>query len=154
MIHLTVESASVDDTHRQAERLAAIVQPGDVLALTGHLGAGKTTFTQGFATALGVTEQVNSPTFTLIKEYEGRLPFYHMDLYRLSAEEEALELGIEEYFCGDGVSVVEWPERLGDYLPDDALHIHFAVKVDGLRRIDIKAPDGRWSERLKELSLT
>lgn len=152
MIEIIVNSLSVDDTHRLAGRLAHIVQPGDVLALQGDLGAGKTTFTQGFAKALGVQDYVNSPTFTLIKEYSGRLPLYHMDLYRLQREEEAWELGLDEYFHGDGVCVVEWPERLGEDLPEEAIRLIIEHGAASQRRITIRGLCGRGSERVKELS--
>lgn len=152
MVETRMVSQSVDETHRLAGRLARIVRPGDVLALEGDLGAGKTTFTQGFARALGVEGQVNSPTFTLIKEYEGRLPVYHMDLYRLDGPEEAWELGLEEYFDGDGVCIVEWPDRLGDTLPEDVIHLHFQIVSAEERRIRIKGNRGRGNERVKELT--
>lgn len=102
-------STSVKETQQMAERLARYLKPGDVLALDGDLGAGKTNFTQGLARGLGVTAVVNSPTFTIIKEYSGRYPLYHMDVYRL--EDEWEDLGFDEYFYGDGITVVEWPSR-------------------------------------------
>ena len=151
MVEMTVESLSIEDTHRLAERMAHIVLPGDVLALKGDLGAGKTTFTQGFAEALGVTEFVNSPTFTIIKEYMGRMPLYHMDLYRLGGEEEAWDLGLEEYFHGDGVCVVEWPDRLGSTLPKDAIEIIIEQLADK-RAFHIRGRYGRACDRVKELS--
>lgn len=152
MAETHMDSHSIDDTHRLADRLARIVRPGDVLVLEGDLGAGKTTFTQGFARALGVGEQVNSPTFTLIKEYEGDFPLYHMDLYRLEGPEEAWELGLEEYFDGNGVCVVEWPDRLEDTLPEDVIHLHFQIISAKARRIRIKGNAGRGYERVKELT--
>lgn len=152
MVEMTVDCSSVNDTHRLASRLAKIVRPGDILALEGGLGTGKTTFTQGFAKALGVSEYVNSPTFTLIKEYDGRMPLYHMDLYRLQDETEVGELGLEEYFYGDGVCVVEWPERLGEELPEDAVHIVIEQRPADKRRITIHGLRGRGRARVKELS--
>lgn len=154
MVEMTVDSMSVADTHRLAQRLAQFVQPGDVLALEGDLGAGKTTFTQGFARELGVQEHVNSPTFTLIKEYSGRMPLYHMDLYRLQDESEAWDLGLEEYFYGEGVCVVEWPDRIGTGLPEDALHLFIKVTSPDTRNIHIWARSGRGREWVKELSRT
>ncbi len=110
-----------------ASLLARLAQPGTVIALDGDLGAGKTTFSQAFARAIGVTEVVNSPTFVLIKEYSsGRLPLYHMDAYRISAA-EAGELGLEEYFDGNGVSLVEWAERIEADLPACRL----ALRIEG-----------------------
>lgn len=108
-----------------AAQVAPYLAPGDVLLLDGDLGAGKTSFTKGLARGLGITDYIKSPTFTLIREYPaGRLPLYHMDLYRLE-DGGAGDLGLEEYFEGDGVSVVEWPDYLGEALPDGYLLIHF-----------------------------
>ena len=114
----TFQSAGPEDTARLAEELAGWLGAGTVIALEGELGVGKTTFSQFFARALGVQETVNSPTFTIIKEYEGtNRPFYHMDVYRVSVE-EADELGLDEYFYGDGVTLVEWASRIGGLLPE------------------------------------
>jgi tRNA threonylcarbamoyladenosine biosynthesis protein TsaE len=151
MVELTFDSKSVEDTNRLAEQVARIVQPGDVLALKGDLGAGKTTFTQAFARALGVQERVNSPTFTLIKEYRGRIPLYHMDLYRLNGEEEAAALGLEEYFDGEGVCIVEWADRLGEALPKDVVHITMEETSPHTRRIRVWGTDGPGCDRVKEL---
>lgn len=108
-----------------AAQAAPHLAAGDVLLLDGDLGAGKTSFTKGLARGLGITDYIKSPTFTLIREYPaGRLPLYHMDLYRLE-DGGAGDLGLEEYFEGDGVSVVEWPDYLGEALPSDYLLIHF-----------------------------
>lgn len=108
-----------------AASLGPHLQAGDVLLLDGDLGAGKTSFTKGLAKGLGITDYVKSPTFTIIREYRhGRLPLYHMDLYRLE-DGGAEDLGLEEYFEGDGVSVVEWPDFLGLSEPETDLLIHF-----------------------------
>ena len=121
------EARDEADTERLAARLAARLGPGSVLALDGDLGAGKTRFSQALAKALGVKEPVNSPTFTIIKEYEGReLPFYHMDVYRIS-QEEAEELGLEEYFFGSGVCAVEWASLIPDVLPADYLELYIGT---------------------------
>ncbi|MBO9599146.1 MAG: tRNA (adenosine(37)-N6)-threonylcarbamoyltransferase complex ATPase subunit type 1 TsaE [Cohnella sp.] len=118
-----LQASSEADTVAFADALAAIAVPGTVLAVDGDLGAGKTRFAQAFAAALGVAGIVNSPTFTIIKEYEdGRLPLYHMDVYRLSLE-EADELGLDEYFHGKGVSLVEWASIIEPILPDERLQI-------------------------------
>ncbi|MCQ4086701.1 tRNA (adenosine(37)-N6)-threonylcarbamoyltransferase complex ATPase subunit type 1 TsaE [Saccharibacillus sp. JS10] len=115
-------SHSEADTAALAEYFAKLAHPGTVIALDGDLGAGKTKFSQSFAAALGVKGIVNSPTFTLIKEYEGRLPLYHMDVYRIS-QDEAEDLGLEEYFEGAGVSLVEWASIIPDLLPTYILHL-------------------------------
>src|SRR4051812_11988394 len=117
----TAESEA--DTDRLAELLAGWSKPGTVLALDGELGAGKTRFSQAFARALGVKGIVNSPTFTIIKEYEGvHMPFYHMDVYRISAA-EADELGLDDYFFGDGVTIVEWASLIEELLPPERLEL-------------------------------
>ncbi len=115
-----------------ADRLA----PGAVIALTGDLGAGKTTFTKAVARGLGITDMVTSPTFTIIQEYEGgRLPLYHFDVYRLEDAEELYELGYEEYFYGEGVCVIEWADRIEDFLPKDSIRIHIAYSAEENERI-------------------
>jgi len=106
-----LRSASVAQTQRLGELLGALLTPGDVVLLHGDLGAGKTAFTQGIAAGLGVPGTVNSPTFTILKEYFGRLPLYHFDLYRIESPNEVTTLGFEDYFDSDGVSVIEWAER-------------------------------------------
>lgn len=113
-------------------RLGAGLGPGSVIALTGELGAGKTTLAKAVAAGLGVTEAVTSPTFTLICEYgSGRLPLYHFDVYRLpDAAAEMAELDFEEYFYGGGVTVVEWADRVAGLLPEDALRIEIAYTKD------------------------
>lgn len=116
-------SRSPDETLELAAKLAENLEPGDVLALFGELGAGKTTFVQGLAQGLEVSAPVTSPSFALIQEYAGRLPLYHVDLYRLRNVAEALELNLDEYFEGRGVTVIEWAERLGGALPKRAVRI-------------------------------
>jgi tRNA threonylcarbamoyladenosine biosynthesis protein TsaE len=119
------------ETRELAGRLGRLLKRGDCLALEGDLGAGKTTFAQGIAAGLGVNEKVDSPTFTIIKEYEGRIPFYHMDVYRIDSPDE--QLGLEEYFYGDGVCLVEWASRVEPLLPEETVWIHLAV-LDGESR--------------------
>lgn len=120
-------SNSPGNTHALAADLLRDLPARAVLALHGDLGSGKTCFVQGLAAALGVESPVTSPTFTIVNEYRGRLPLFHIDLYRLGGPEEALAFGIEEYFEGAGITAIEWAERAGDVLPDDALHIDFTV---------------------------
>jgi tRNA threonylcarbamoyladenosine biosynthesis protein TsaE len=116
----TFEIDSAEEMQRLGKRLANELSAGDVLMLHGDLGAGKTTLTQGIATGLGVEGPVQSPTFTLVREHRGRdLALYHLDLYRLTDPDELEGLGYEVYLDpADGVSVIEWPERAGDWLPD------------------------------------
>jgi tRNA threonylcarbamoyladenosine biosynthesis protein TsaE len=111
-------SESVGRTYALGRALGELMQAGDVILLEGELGAGKTAFTQGIGLGLGVSATINSPTFTILKEYEGRLPLYHFDLYRLDEPDELYELGFEDYFRGEGVCVVEWAER-GEFKDDE-----------------------------------
>jgi tRNA threonylcarbamoyladenosine biosynthesis protein TsaE len=141
------------DTARLAAALGALAEAGSVLTLDGDLGAGKTTFSQAFAKALGVTGVVNSPTFTIIKEYEGRLPLYHMDVYRLSLE-EADELGLDDYFYGGGVTLVEWASLIDELLPQEKLSLRIEHTADGgEERIVRLEPRGKkyemWCRRLQ-----
>jgi tRNA threonylcarbamoyladenosine biosynthesis protein TsaE len=116
---------SVKKTLEFGERLAHTLQGGDVLALTGDLGAGKTLITRGIALGLGITaEQVTSPTFTLIQIYEGRLPVIHVDLYRLEDPSAILQLGLEDYFTPQNIVIIEWADRLLQILPSDYLALH------------------------------
>jgi len=118
-------SKSPEETQALAAALAAELQGGAVLALHGELGSGKTCFVQGLARALGVRQPVTSPTFTIVNEYHGRRPLIHMDLYRLSDPEELLSIDFENYLETEGLVAIEWAERSGNWLPGNALHIHF-----------------------------
>jgi tRNA threonylcarbamoyladenosine biosynthesis protein TsaE len=123
----TFETHSPEETWGLAARLVDEFAAGTVIALHGDLGAGKTCFVQGLAAALGIDEPITSPTYTLIGEYEGRLPLHHIDLYRLSSPEEVLGLGLEEYFDAPGITAIEWAERAEGLLPPDLLHIRITV---------------------------
>jgi len=118
-----VVTASPDETRDLGRALAAAAEPGAVILLSGPLGAGKTCLASGILAGLGGGDIAPSPTFVLIREYDGRLPVYHFDAYRLEDPEQAADLGVDEYFYGDGVSVVEWPENLGSYAPKEALWV-------------------------------
>lgn len=134
-----IKTESMEETIRLGERLAVLLKAGDVITLEGELGAGKTTFTKGIANGLGVKETLSSPTFTIIKEYIGDLPLYHMDAYRLEHSEE--DLGFEEYFNGAGITVVEWAQFIDEFLPNDRLD----VKIEYLnehKRIFTFSPSG------------
>ncbi|PTL37418.1 tRNA (adenosine(37)-N6)-threonylcarbamoyltransferase complex ATPase subunit type 1 TsaE [Alkalicoccus saliphilus] len=141
-------TTTAEETEKLAEQLGKMLQPGNVITLSGDLGAGKTTFTKALAAALGVTKTVNSPTFTIMKEYAGRLPFYHMDAYRL--EDTMEELGLEEYMEGDGVLVIEWPEMIEDQLPEEYLALRLYYKGETTREIEAEAFGSRWEELLEE----
>ncbi|MCM0583033.1 tRNA (adenosine(37)-N6)-threonylcarbamoyltransferase complex ATPase subunit type 1 TsaE [Weissella diestrammenae] len=115
---------TVEETQAIAGLLAKNIQPGDTILLNGDLGAGKTTFTQGFAKALGIQRPLKSPTFTLVREYQTmRFPLYHLDVYRLGEEGGADELGLEDYFGREGVALIEWPAFIADLLPQDVVSV-------------------------------
>ncbi|MGG3884533.1 tRNA (adenosine(37)-N6)-threonylcarbamoyltransferase complex ATPase subunit type 1 TsaE [Brevibacillus panacihumi] len=141
--------AGVEQTQNFAERLAAFLQPGDLLALEGDLGAGKTTFTQGLARGLGVRNVVNSPTFTIIKEYQGRLPLYHMDVYRVGDDVDSL--GLDDYFFGEGVCVVEWASLIEDVLPQERLTIFLRTAGDEQRLIELVPQGDRYVRLCEEI---
>lgn len=132
-----VETESPEETEAVGERLAATLRPGDVVALTGELGAGKTCFTQGLTRGLGVSRRAVSPTFVLVNEYRGRLPVHHVDAYRTESLTELLDLGLDELFAGEGVTVVEWADKLLPLLPPDAIHVHIEGVGDEPRTITI-----------------
>ncbi|MFD1363441.1 tRNA (adenosine(37)-N6)-threonylcarbamoyltransferase complex ATPase subunit type 1 TsaE [Lentibacillus salinarum] len=137
-----IETRSERDTVQFAEELALLLKPGDVITLEGDLGAGKTTFTKGLANGLGVKRTVNSPTFTIIKEYHGELPLYHMDVYRLEDSDE--DIGFDEYFNGDGICVVEWAHFIRDYLPAEYLMIKIAYVDEHTRLLELFPKGGHF----------
>ncbi|WP_126425065.1 tRNA (adenosine(37)-N6)-threonylcarbamoyltransferase complex ATPase subunit type 1 TsaE [Brevibacillus marinus] len=139
----------VAETQRFAEQLAALLAPGDFLALEGDLGAGKTTFTQGLARGLDIAEQVNSPTFTIVKEYQGRLPLYHIDVYRIADDPESLDL--DEYFFGDGVCVVEWASLIEPLLPERRLTVTLRHADGQTRQCDLTARGERYETLCEEM---
>lgn len=129
-------SKSVDETIASGERAAATAAAGDVIALVGDLGAGKTQWAKGFVSGMGGSTPVTSPTFTIVHEYEGgRLPVYHFDFYRIEDAKAADALGLDEYFSGDGVCLVEWADRFPELLPKRARWLMFVVSENGDRLI-------------------
>lgn len=118
---------SVEETLAWAESLAQRLSPGDVVCLSGELGAGKSVIARGLGRGLGVTEEIVSPTFNYVLEYAGRIPYFHADLYRLQGEQDFVALGLEEYFERDGVFVIEWPERIAELLPDNCYRVHLDI---------------------------
>ena len=119
-----IESNKDQDTYDLGYELGQHAKPGQVFTLVGDLGVGKTVFTQGFAAGLGIQEPVNSPTFTIVQEYDdGRLPLYHFDVYRLGDVDEMDEIGYEDYFYGEGICLIEWSERIREILPEHPIQI-------------------------------
>ncbi|OIK15932.1 tRNA (adenosine(37)-N6)-threonylcarbamoyltransferase complex ATPase subunit type 1 TsaE [Bacillus sp. MUM 116] len=138
-----------NQTTRFAAKLAKQLQPGDVITLEGDLGAGKTTFTKGLALGLGVKRTVNSPTFTIIKEYSGRMPLYHMDVYRVADTFE--DLGFDEYFEGDGVTVVEWAHLIEEQLPNERLTVFLYHEGQENRKMVFVPIGERYEQLCKEI---
>ena len=132
-----IVSRSAEETLRIGVELGERLQPGDALLLTGDLGAGKTTLTQGIAAGLGVAERPRSPTFVMATEYHGRLPLYHLDLYRVDELAELSDLGLDEYLNGDGVTVVEWADRAPYAFPPHGLWIELAAANEETRDITV-----------------
>jgi len=134
---LELRSASPDETRDIASRLASVAQPADVICLWGELGAGKTVFAKGFGAGLGVRDTISSPSFVLMGEYAGRLPLFHIDLYRLAGVEDAYSRGLVDERQADGVTLIEWPDRLGSALPADRLDVRIEGTGDAPRRLEL-----------------
>ena len=137
------ETSTPEATQAIAKALGMTMPPGITLALHGPLGAGKTCFVKGLASALEIPHPITSPTFTIINEYQGRIPLYHIDLYRLSGPDEALALGLEDYLFGDGITAIEWPDRAGDLLLEEhTIHVELIQPDDATdgRCIDVTVP--------------
>jgi tRNA threonylcarbamoyladenosine biosynthesis protein TsaE len=140
--HLRFTSDSPEDTLAIARALGAALRPGDVVALYGDLGAGKTLFCKGVGEALGIPpDRIVSPTFTIVTEHAGPLPLTHIDVYRLAGAREADEIGMRELLSGDGVCLVEWAEKIEELLPTDCIRVRFSFSGDDRREIAIDAPD-------------
>ena len=132
-------------------KLGNLLTPGSVICLIGDLGAGKTTMTQSLAKALEVDDYITSPTFTIVNEYEGKMPLYHFDVYRIGSSDEMYDIGYEEYINGEGVCIIEWANLIEDILPDEYLYIEMNYKETG--REMILTPKGdKYEEIVKELS--
>lgn len=128
---MTIESLRAEDTFQAGFRLGETAKAGDIYCLLGDLGVGKTVFTQGFAKGLGIEEPVSSPTFTIVQTYEeGRIPFYHFDVYRIADVEEMDEIGYEDYFYGEGVCFIEWANLIQEILPDNVKVITIEKDLD------------------------
>ena len=153
MTVLEVVTGSAMETGSLGQRVGSLLGPGDFVALTGDLGTGKTEFAKGVAVGMGVDAAIpiTSPTFTLLNIYQGRIPLYHFDLYRLAGEGDIMELGFEEYFYGSGASLVEWAERLQGEMPGERLTITFSHGENGSRHLLFEPHGKRYEELMREL---
>lgn len=149
MLQKSYRTHSKEETKDLAAKLAKHLKPGSVLALEGELGTGKTTFAKGLAIGLGIEEPITSPTFTIIKEYEGTLPFYHMDVYRLEHSEE--DIGFDEYIHGSGVTVIEWAQFIKDFLPDELLKVEIRYLSETSREIMFTSKGAKYERLLSEV---
>ncbi|WP_411842601.1 tRNA (adenosine(37)-N6)-threonylcarbamoyltransferase complex ATPase subunit type 1 TsaE [Salinicoccus sp. HZC-1] len=146
---LEVNVNSMEETRQLAESLAGVITSGTVILLEGNLGAGKTTFTQFIGTALGVKRRMSSPTFNIIKSYNAEYVIHHMDCYRLEHSEE--DLGFDEYFNGEDISIVEWPQYIEDFLPEEYLSIAIENKFDDTRLFTLKSNGDKYVTILEAL---
>jgi len=144
MMEYKITTKNEDETIELAQNIESEKFPNMVICLRGDLGSGKTIFTKGIADALGITETITSPTFNIIKEYEGELPLYHMDVYRLDGNVEGL--GIEEYYKKGGVVVIEWADMIEDYLPEERLDINIKVVDEDVRVFKITPYGSKYEE--------
>ncbi len=155
--YLELISHSPEQTQKLGMNIGQLVLPGDVFLLVGELGTGKTCLTQGIAWGLGIKEYALSPSFVIMRELYGRLPLYHIDLYRLDRIEESMELGLDDYFYGKGVCVVEWAEKALSILPAEHLMIEISYLSDTGRSFKMKASGQRYLDilaQIKQLSLS
>ena len=139
---MITETHNSKETYELGFNMGKSAKAGDVYCLDGDLGVGKTVFTQGFAKGLGINEPINSPTFTIVQEYhEGRLPLYHFDVYRIGDITEMDEIGYEEYFCSEGVCLIEWGNLISEIMPENATYITISKDLSkgfDYRRIEVK----------------
>ena len=151
---MVIQTKSPSETIRIGKQIGRLLQRGDVVALMGELGAGKTQFIKGLAQGVGVGKSayVSSPSFTLINEYKGKIPFYHIDLYRLEEEKEAEGLGLEEYFHGEGITAVEWADRIPSLLPGELLRVNIHYTDKQTRSIELVAKGERYEELINTMS--
>ena len=135
---LTFTAKNEDETIALGEKIGELLSKGDIIAMEGTLGAGKTTITKGIAKALGVIDNITSPTFCLISEYAGKMPLYHMDVYRLDGVEDFQGLGVDDMLYGDGVSIIEWSEKVKSELPKRTIALRLEPQSDGSRLITLE----------------
>lgn len=150
---MIIETQNAGETYALGEFLGRQALPGQVYTMVGDLGVGKTVFTQGFAQGLGIEEAVNSPTFTIVQVYgEGRLPFYHFDVYRIADIEEMEEIGYDDYFFGDGVCMIEWADMIRELLPDHVIAVTIEKDLEkgfDYRKITVEGLDPETERKLE-----
>jgi tRNA threonylcarbamoyladenosine biosynthesis protein TsaE len=149
---MVFQTKSTSETIRIGKNIGSVLLPGDVVALVGELGTGKTQFIKGLAAGVGVGKPtyISSPSFTLINEYAGKVPFYHIDLFRLKSEKETEELGLEEYFQGGGITAIEWADKIPSLLPQEILWIHIRYAGEHTRSFEIIGKGKRYEELIIE----
>lgn len=152
-MELELVTGSSEETQEFGRRLGELAEPGDVFLMTGDLGSGKTCLTQGIARGLGVKENALSPTFVIMREMHGRLPLYHVDLYRLDRWEETEDLGLDDYFYGNGVSVVEWAEKAIGLMPPERMMVRIDYLSDTERRMRLIPLGTRYEQIVRRLKL-
>lgn len=148
---MILTTTSPENTQRLGEALGRLARPGDIFLLSGQLGAGKTCLTQGIAWGLGIEGYATSPSFVVMNQYQGRLPLYHIDLYRLENVAEVADLGLDDYLYGEGVCVVEWAERAPQAFPPEHLQINISYLGESSRRFEFKPGGKRYVELLSQL---
>jgi len=148
---LWIETNSPEQTRRVGMRLGKLARPGDIILLVGTLGAGKTCLTQGIARGLGISEYATSPSFVLVREYQGKLPLYHIDLYRIDSIEEVAQLGLDDYLYGNGVCVVEWADKGLSVFPEKHLLIEIQFISSNKRKLIFVPRGARYTEMLSIL---
>ena len=148
-----ITSDNLDATQKLGVKIGKLLKKGDVVALSGEFGAGKTTLIKGIASGLGVrdTRYVNSPSFVIVKEYKGKLPVYHFDIHRLDAIPDLETIGYEEFFYGDGVTLIEWADKIKENLPEKYLDIHLAIKNQSTRAITVGSPSAYYKKLLAKI---
>lgn len=150
---LVIETKSSQETRKLGQEIAERLAPGDIVALIGELGAGKTVFAQGLAMGLGVPQRdyVSSPGFTIIKEHKGGFPVYHFDLYRVNNLDEVYDLGYEEYLYGHGVTIIEWAEKMEKLLPEEILRVNISILNESIRRIELIPRGKHYHELVRKI---
>jgi len=146
---INIETHSFEETVEFGEKLGNVLKSGDIISLSGDLGTGKTAFTNGIAKSLGITSYITSPTFTIVNEYEGKIPLYHFDVYRISEPDDMFDIGFEEYINSEGITIIEWGEQIKEILPEEIINVNITKKLDkglDVREISVDFIGEKYSE--------